>query len=201
MDSDGSPTVVLTVASAAWRNVFEGLTGEGRNGAALEPLAERIVRAALDRAAATSWLKAGEVSLLLTDDAELQGLNAAYRGHDRPTNVLSFPGLDLVAGEAPGDAVPGRVPLGDIAVSVDRVTAESAELGKAPLDHFAHLLVHGTLHLLGYDHDDDRAAEVMEGLEADILSGLGFAAPYDQAASGGGPVRGAVDALPMSVRS
>ncbi|MEM7041924.1 MAG: rRNA maturation RNase YbeY [Pseudomonadota bacterium] len=195
MDSDGSPTVALTVASAAWRNAFEGRTGE-----ALEPLAERIVRATLDRAAVTPWLKGGEVSLLLTDDREVRSLNATYRERDRPTNVLSFPGLDLLEGEAREGAPPGPVLLGDIAISIDRVLAEAEDLGKTAFDHFAHLLVHGSLHLLGFDHGDDRAAEVMEGLETEILKELGIAAPYDQTAGPGESDRPASSVAVMSVQ-
>ncbi|MDH3662293.1 MAG: rRNA maturation RNase YbeY [Alphaproteobacteria bacterium] len=168
MDSDGSSTVVLTVANAAWRDAFE----------ALEPLVERIVRAALDQATTTPWLKAGEVSLLLTDDPEIQSLNAAYRARDLPTNVLSFPGLDLIGGKADASPPPGPLLLGDIAISFERLRVEAAEQRKNINDHFAHLLVHGTLHLLGYDHGDLVTAEVMEDLEATILKSLGFAAPY-----------------------
>lgn len=178
MDSDGSTTVVLTVSSAAWRAALGDL----------EPLAERIVGATLEQAAKARWLAAGEVSLLLTDDCEIRSLNATYRSKDRATNVLSFPGLDLVEGTAlQGNAAeraatasppPGPVLLGDVAISLDRLRAEAAAEEKALHDHFAHLLVHGTLHLLGYDHDDDAQAEIMERLEASILETLGFAAPY-----------------------
>ena len=168
MDSDGSSTVALTVASTAWQDAFE----------ALEPLASRIVRATLDEAAAVPWLKAGEVSLLLTDDEEIRALNAAYRSRDRATNVLSFPGLDLVDGQTPTIPPPGLAMLGDIVISFERLAEEALAEKKGLIDHFAHLLVHGTLHLLGYDHGDDAQAQVMEGLETDILKTLGFSAPY-----------------------
>lgn len=168
MDIDGSSTVALTVAHAAWQEAFD----------ALEPLAEHIVRTTLDQAAQTSWLKAGEVSLLLTGDREIRALNATFRALDRATNVLSFPGLDLIEGQATMAPSPGPVLLGDIAISFERLTEEATEQRKGIDDHFAHLLVHGTLHLLGYDHGDDAQARVMEGLEAIILKSLGFAAPY-----------------------
>ncbi|MGI9509875.1 MAG: rRNA maturation RNase YbeY [Geminicoccaceae bacterium] len=171
MDSDGSSTVVLTVTAAAWRDVLDA-------GDALEPLATRIVRATLETAAITGWAKSGEVSLLLTDDRDIRSLNETYRGRDRSTNVLSFPGLDLVEGEAATARPPGPVLLGDIAISFERLEAEAIEQGKALVDHFAHLLVHGVLHLLGYDHEDEVRADLMEGLEASILKSLGFAAPY-----------------------
>lgn len=172
MDSDGPKTVALTVTASAWRDAIDGLEP-------LDALAERIVRAALEASAAETWLKAGEVSLLLTDDDEVQALNAAYRQKDRATNVLSFPGLDLVNGKAatPQPAVPAV--LGDVVMSIDRLLEEAGELSKAPIDHFAHLLVHGTLHLLGYDHEDDARAEMMEAVEGRVLEGLGFAAPYE----------------------
>ena len=178
MDSDGSTTVVLTVASAAWREAL----GDP------EPLARRIVKATLAQAAGAPWLEAAEISLLLTDDREIRSLNAAYRSKDRATNVLSFPGLDLVDGAADIPPPPERALLGDIVISLDRLRAEAAAERKALRDHFAHLLVHGALHLLGYDHDDDVRAEVMEGLEASILETLGFAAPY-------APASDAVDAV------
>ncbi len=168
MDTDGPPTVALTVANAAWQEAFD----------ALEPLAEQIVHATLDQAAWTSWLKAGEVSLLLTDDREISALNATYRKRDQPTNVLSFPGLDLIEGQATITPPPGPAVLGDIAISFERLAEEATEQRKGINDHFAHLLVHGTLHLLGYDHGDDAQARVMEGLEATILKTLGFSAPY-----------------------
>lgn len=176
MDSDGPSTVALTVASDAWRDAFDGL----------EPLAHRIILATLDQATTTSWLKAGEVSLLLTDDPEIRSLNATYRSRDQATNVLSFPGLDLVDGLAEMPPSPGPLLLGDIAISFEHLNAEAAEQRKTLADHFAHLLVHGTLHLLGYDHDVDVRAEVMEDLEATILKTLGFAAPYASVAEADG---------------
>lgn len=168
MDIDGPSTVALTVASTAWHDAFE----------ALEPLALRIVKATLDQAAPAPWLKAGEVSLLLTDDPEIRALNATYRARDRATNVLSFPGLDLMDGQTSMAPPPGPAVLGDVVISFDRLAEEAAEQQKDLTDHFAHLLVHGTLHLLGYDHGDDARADVMEGLEAIILKTLGFSAPY-----------------------
>lgn len=168
MDIDGSSTVALTVASTLWQDRFE----------ALEPLALRIVRATLDQAALEPWLKAGEVSLLLTDDPEIRALNATYRARDRATNVLSFPGLDLIDGQATMTPPPGPAVLGDVVMSFERLAKEALAQQKGLVDHFAHLLVHGTLHLLGYDHGDDARARVMEGLEATILKTLGFSAPY-----------------------
>lgn len=180
MDSDRPATVALTVSAADWRGVIDGLdTSE-----AIGMFAERIVRAVLGASTDVAWLKTGEVSLLLTDDREIRSLNSAYRGKDRATNVLSFPGLDLIDGQADMTPQQGQVMLGDIVMSVDRSMAEAGELEKAPVDHVAHLLVHGTLHLLGFDHDDDDRAETMERLEASILQTLGFAAPYGPISDG-----------------
>ena len=105
---------------------------------------------------------------------ESQALNREYRGKDKPTNVLSFPS------ELPEevlDSLP-REPLGDIIICVPVVFAEAAEQGKAARDHWAHLTVHGVLHLLGFDHIEDDEAEEMEGLEIRVLAGLGIANPY-----------------------
>ncbi|MGE3141728.1 MAG: rRNA maturation RNase YbeY [Hyphomonadaceae bacterium] len=117
-------------------------------------------------AAAAAEGAAGAVSLLLGDDAALRQLNRDWRGKDRPTNVLSFP------------APPGAGMLGDIALAAETVAAEAAAQGKSFEDHMAHLLTHGFLHLLGYDHLADREAERMEMRERAILAGLGLADPY-----------------------
>lgn len=186
MDSDGSSSVVLTVATASWRGachaqgklgVSDTLDASEVHGV-LGALADRIIEATLEAAAVTAWAKTGEVSLLLTDDREIRSLNKTYRARDQATNVLSFPGQDLIEGKANAPRAPGPVLLGDIAISFERLQAEASEQEKELVDHFAHLLVHGTLHLLGYDHGHDTEASVMEGLEASILKTLGFAAPY-----------------------
>lgn len=118
--------------------------------------------------------RALEVSVALHDDAAVQVLNRDYRGMDKPTNVLSFATLD---GDEP---VPpeGPVHIGDIVLALETLKREAAEMDKSVLDHFTHLLVHGTLHLLGYDHIDDEDANTMESLEISILSDLGIENPY-----------------------
>lgn len=153
------------------------LTAPGWEEAAadLSALAERAVMAALAHAPATGDL---EVSLLLTDDAEQRELSRDHRGKDSSTNVLSFP-----AGFVPPA---GPRPLGDISLALETVLREAAEQDKSVADHVSHLLVHGTLHLLGHDHGDDDEAEEMEALEREILAGLGIADPY----AGGEPLPG-----------
>jgi probable rRNA maturation factor len=120
-----------------------------------------------------------EVSAKLTNDAEVQALNLAYRGKDKPTNVLSFPmaSPDLLAAAADGDDI--EILLGDVVLAHETCVREAAERGIAVRDHAAHLLVHGTLHLLGYDHETgDEDAEQMEAVERSALAGLGIADPY-----------------------
>ncbi|MGY2052128.1 rRNA maturation RNase YbeY [Methylobacterium sp. JK268] len=112
-----------------------------------------------------------EVSVVLTDDAAVQELNRTWRGKDKPTNVLSFP-----AGHAHG-GVPR--PLGDVVLAYDTMLRESGEQSKPLGHHLAHLLVHGTLHLLGQDHETGEAqAEAMEALEVAALARLGVPDPY-----------------------
>ena len=125
-----------------------------------EARAEAAARAALEGIE-------GEVVVLLTDDATVHDLNQRFRGKDRPTNVLSFP--------APETARPH---LGDLVLASGVCRVEAAEQGKTVADHLTHLVVHGVLHLLGHDHEDDAEAEVMEAKERAILAGLAVADPY-----------------------
>jgi probable rRNA maturation factor len=111
-----------------------------------------------------------EVSLRITDANEIKMLNQQYRGKDYATNVLSFP-ADL----PPELKLPH---LGDIVICAEVVEREAAEQHKTSTAHWAHMVVHGTLHLLGYDHIEDADAEIMEALEIDILCELNFANPY-----------------------
>jgi probable rRNA maturation factor len=116
-----------------------------------------------------------EVSVLLTDDATVQDLNRTWRGQDKPTNVLSFPA-------APQPLPPGAaVPLGDVVLAYETMVRESGDQGKPLQNHLAHLLVHGTLHLVGQDHERGQAeAEAMEALEVAALAGLGIPDPYSE---------------------
>ncbi|MFM4746324.1 rRNA maturation RNase YbeY [Aeromonas veronii] len=111
-----------------------------------------------------------EVTVRIVDEAESNELNLTYRGKDKPTNVLSFP----------FEAPPGlELPLlGDLVICRQVVEREAEEQGKPLMAHWAHMVVHGSLHLLGYDHIEDEEAEEMEALERDIMQELGFADPY-----------------------
>lgn len=118
-----------------------------------------------------------EISVLLTDDAQMQALNRQWRGRDKPTNVLSFPAVDeaMLSLESTGD----RWPLGDLALAWETVAREAETQAKPLSHHLRHLLVHGLLHLLGYDHEEAQEAEDMERFEALILAGWDIPNPYD----------------------
>jgi probable rRNA maturation factor len=125
-------------------------------------LAARLEQAA-DAARRASRLK-GDFTLLLTNDRKLRTLNGAFRGKDKPTNVLSFPGADGYAG--------------DIAIAYGVAKKEATSAGKSLADHATHLVVHGVLHLAGHDHMKAGEAKAMEGLEVKILGRMGIADPY-----------------------
>ena len=131
------------------------------------------VTRALEAAAATPGV---EVSVRIVAEDEMRALNRDYRDKDKPTNVLSFP-----AGQVTGLPEAEPMPIGDIVVCADVVSNEAAEQGKASPDHWAHMLVHGTLHLLGFDHEADAEAAAMETLESRILAEQGVADPYGAA--------------------
>jgi probable rRNA maturation factor len=139
-----------------------------------QALASRAVAAAIAQAGVA--LPTAEISLRLTDDAEVRGLNRDYRGKDKPTNVLSFP---QYAPEYLADLSDApEVLLGDIVLAYETCAVEAAEKDISVAHHATHLIIHGTLHLLGYDHIEDAAAEAMEALEVKALASLGIANPY-----------------------
>ncbi len=148
--------LIITIRTPAWRSALPGVRA----------LAKKAVGAVLD-------LKTTEVSLVLADDAFVHALNKQYRGKDKPTNVLSFP--------SPDEYKDMDVWLaGDIVVALETLQREAAEQHKSLDAHLTHLLVHGALHLKGYDHILDEEADVMEALEIDILHQLGYRNPYQQ---------------------
>lgn len=115
-----------------------------------------------------------EIGLLAGDDARIAELNMTWRGKAGPTNVLSWPSAD-------GPAAPGEPRfLGDLALGYETCAAEAEAAGITPADHVTHLVVHGVLHLLGHDHEDDAEAEAMEALERKVLATLGVADPYSR---------------------
>ena len=116
-----------------------------------------------------------EVSVRVVDAPEMQELNSEFRSKDTPTNVLSFP-----AGDIDGLPVDAELPLGDIVVCAAVVEEEAKQQGKVSADHWAHMMVHGTLHLLGFDHQNDEDAAAMEGLEIKVLTEHGVANPYSE---------------------
>jgi probable rRNA maturation factor len=145
-------------------------------------LADRATRAAIDRTPHGELLTSAatvEISVRLTSDDEVQTLNNQYRHKDKPTNVLSFPMVqpDLLE-TVTANSDDGEVLLGDIVLAHGVCAAEAAARGISLETHAAHLIVHGTLHLLGYDHIDDREGEAMEAIEIDALAALGIADPY-----------------------
>jgi probable rRNA maturation factor len=145
-----------------------------------QSLASKAAEAAIAESAFPELAMAGrpiEISILLTGNEEVQHLNEKWRGKDKPTNVLSFP----MAAEyelQEENVAPAELLLGDIVLARGVCEAEAAEKGVSVEDYAAHLLVHGTLHLLGYDHIDEAGAADMEQREGRALARLGIADPY-----------------------
>ena len=151
---------------------------------ALEPLVRRAAEAAIAESAFPELATASrsvEISIRLTSDDEVRALNAQWRGKDKPTNVLSFPMLTSSDLQQANVAGPEML-LGDIVLARGVCVAEAANKGVAIDDHAAHLVVHGTLHLLGYDHHDDDQADDMEQREVRALERLGISSPYEAVA-------------------
>ncbi len=143
----------------------------------LQPLAERVLEAAAGHLKTHAKQKfpkmATELSLVFTDDESIRAINAEWRQKDKATNVLSFPAFPITPGKMPGPM------LGDIIIAKETVEREAAELEKPFDEHLTHLMVHGFLHLFGYDHMNNAEAEIMEGLETRILADLGLSDPYE----------------------
>lgn len=157
--------IQISVEEGAWPSEDE-----------LQPMAERVLGTAADylhKVAGQPFPQmVPELSLVFTDDASIREINAEWRSQDKPTNVLSFPAFPLEPGGMPGPM------LGDIIIARETVEREAVELEKSFDDHLTHLMVHGLLHLFGYDHMNDAEAEIMEGLETRILANLGLSDPY-----------------------
>jgi probable rRNA maturation factor len=145
-------------------------------------LLRRAARDALAEAKDDGWKgsRVGhEISFVLTDDKRMRALNRAYRGKDKPTNVLSFAALDGAQLGSKGHKPGMPWMLGDVVLTSGVIAREAKAQRKSLQHHVSHLAVHGVLHLLGYDHEQDRDAEAMEALEIAALAGMGIANPYE----------------------
>ncbi|MDF2617867.1 MAG: hypothetical protein K0S00_526 [Xanthobacteraceae bacterium] len=164
MSDDSRIEVDVLVEADAWSG-FPGAAG----------LVTRAVDAACVGASSEYELDidGAEIAVKLTDDASIRALNRDWRGKDTATNVLSFPTPEMA--RAGGDPH-----LGDIAIAYETLAREAEAEGKPFADHLAHLAVHGTLHLLGYDHEVAEDAEEMEAMERSVLAGLGVPDPYSE---------------------
>ncbi|HEY5721576.1 MAG TPA: rRNA maturation RNase YbeY [Allosphingosinicella sp.] len=157
-------------------------SGEWDSSSPWAAIAERSVQAAIAasrHSALTESAIAVEVSVKFTGDEEVRSLNGSFRAKDKPTNVLSFPMLDsgLLGPLAKADGA--EVLLGDVVLAHGVCASEARDKGVSVEDHAAHLIVHGTLHLLGYDHETgEEDAEAMERLERQALDSIGIADPY-----------------------
>lgn len=186
--------VTIVPASARWKNAFPRMKQK----------IEKAVRAAVEGAHKPAFLKKKplEVTLLLTTDARIRVLNRDWRGMDKPTNVLSFPQFPLSPPPAsrakarihkgsPATvdqiaAFAGVTPVGDVILALQTIRREAKEQKKSIENHMIHLVVHGTLHLFGYDHIRAGDAKTMERLEVDILASLGYPDPYNEPATKNG---------------
>jgi probable rRNA maturation factor len=157
MDAAGPLSIDIAVQLEAWHRVGD-----------LEALADRAVRAAL---AVADLHPAGDasLSLVLCDDPFIRTLNRQWRDRDCPTNVLSFPAAEPMR----------AMTVGDVIVAFETSAREASEHGMALADYLQHLIIHGVLHLFGFDHERAADAAVMEALEARVLASLGIVSPYD----------------------
>lgn len=162
------PDVQVSLEDSRWESVLEE---------SIESVLAKYISAALNHVDVAENLPTDvEVSVVLTNDEEIQVLNRQYRGKDKPTNVLSFPQEAEISDMRDLDTC---VLLGDIVLSIDTIQREVAQQQKLMHHHLAHLIIHGTLHLVGYDHESDEDADIMEGLEIDILRQHAIANPYE----------------------
>jgi probable rRNA maturation factor len=147
----------------------------------IELVIRKSVLASLKKSETDTNGRPVELSIVLTDNEQVQELNRDYRDQDKPTNVLSFPAMEC---EFPGKLLiePGPLHLGDIVLAFGVVFEEAKDQDIAFEDHLTHLIVHGVLHLIGFDHMEDDMAEDMESLEIAILNDFGIANPYDSKA-------------------
>lgn len=166
-------SINVDTASAKWKGAFPRMKRKIEQAAAAAFLNGKKPKAFAGRAF--------DITVVLTDDKTVKTLNGAYRGKDMPTNVLSFPQFNLKRFRgATLDIFPPQmpVPLGDVVLAFQTIKRETKEQEKTLENHVVHLVVHGVLHLLGYDHMNSKDAKAMEKLECDILDALGYPDPY-----------------------
>ncbi|EJF87423.1 metalloprotein, YbeY/UPF0054family [Bartonella vinsonii subsp. arupensis OK-94-513] len=154
-------TIGITVESSGWNDEKT-----------LYDITEKILTTTMHHVSLENVIS--EVSLLFTDNKHMAQINAQWRNKNKPTNVLSFPAFPLKAGDPPGPM------LGDIIIARETVALEAKKEGKSFQDHLAHMIVHGLLHLLGYNHETDDEALHMEKLEREILQKLSIKDPYTE---------------------
>ena len=168
----GRVKIELRVRHAAWRSAVPELVR----------LTRRAAASAVAVAPPMPAERSAELAVLFVDDARMKALNQRYRGQDKPTNVLAF-----AAQESAPSASPARVPepstllLGDVVLAYETTVREAKAAGKPVAAHVGHLVVHGVLHLLGYDHHRAREARAMEALEVRALEAIGLPDPYEAA--------------------
>jgi len=171
--------IAVVVRDSAWCETLQDAAGVARRAAwaALrQQYGDASGPAELDAPRSEPPTAARELTVVLADDHMLRRLNRQYRGQDRATNVLSFAGLDVPSTGKP------EMPrlLGDVVLARETILEEARAQNKAPGEHLSHLVVHGVLHLLGFDHETDAQAESMETVECAVLADLGIANPYRQ---------------------
>ena len=175
MSADVSEAVdiAVVVETAAWIEAMPEA----------EEICREIAAAALMAALARGPALADriELAVVLADDAVIRELNRTYRGQDKATNVLSFASLDEEDAPVPED---GPLMLGDVVIAYETTLAEAERDGKPLVDHLSHLVVHGVLHLVGFDHEEEDEAEEMEALETAVLASLGIPDPYNDGLEG-----------------
>jgi len=156
----GDVAVIVDIVHPAWRDLGRGLDAS----------VSAAARAAI-ACSAQPVSNGAELGVRLTDDADIRDLNRAWRDRDAATNVLAF-----ALNDAPGSGAYAM--LGDVVIALETCRDEARDQDKTIMDHLTHLVVHGTLHLLGFDHQDEAEADAMESLERTVLEGLGIADPY-----------------------
>lgn len=169
----------ILTSHAGWRRSLRGL----------DALVAELTQAAETHLRTQRKLPKGEICILLTDDKEVQELNHQFRGRNKPTNVLSFPQFTRaqLGRLKPQKPVPH---LGDIALAYQYIVGEAKDNNKFLKNHVRHLIIHGLLHILGYDHETDREAHRMERLEKEILAMIGIPDPYQPVVKADGRKRG-----------